>query len=314
MVRKRTGPVIATYTLSLVITVAVLVVWVIYVVGSVTTIREVAGRVGFSNPNTHWILLGVGCGLLLLLIGGLTYQLAQALAAASYSAKQEEFLSNVTHELKSPLAGIKLHSQTLEDPSLPPDERSRSVGHILEETERMARLVDDILESSRLLDRKRTLELEPVDVKDFFERFLPAIETRMAREGVTLTSDVHTDARILASPEALERIMTNLLENATKFSDRGSEVRCRVRDYDDAVRIEVEDDGIGIPKKELPKIFDRFFQTGQETDDRRKGTGLGLSIVAGLVREMRGKVRAFSQEGRPGTRFVVDLPLAREPA
>jgi len=103
-------------------------------------------------------------------------------------------------------------------------------------------------------------------------------------------------------------VMTNLVENAVRFSVRDGEIRCRVADDGDQVRIEVEDDGVGIPPRELSRIFDRFYQIGREISERRGGTGLGLSIVWGLVREMKGRVHAFSHDGRPGTRFVVTLP------
>src|SRR5207253_2673083 len=162
--------------------------------------------------------------LFFLLIAGLTWQLAQALATRRYLLKQEEFLSNVTHELKSPLAAIKLHAQTLSAGELPPEQRRRSLELVLQQADRMAKL--------------------------------------------------------------------------------GGEVRCRVRDDGARVHIAVEDDGVGIPRKELTRIFDRFYQAGNERDGRRSGTGLGLSIVAGLVHEMRGRVEAFSPEGRPGATFV----------
>src|SRR4029453_2504523 len=94
-----------------------------------------------------------------------------------------------------------------------------------------------------------------------------------------------------------------------RFSHKGGEIRCRVADAGAAVRIEVEDDGVGIPRHELTKIFDRFYQIGREISGRRGGTGLGLAIVASLVKEMHGDVEAMGYEGRPGTRFVVTLPL-----
>jgi signal transduction histidine kinase len=103
--------------------------------------------------------------------------------------------------------------------------------------------------------------------------------------------------------------MTNLLENAVRFSHKGGEIRCRVADTAGVVRIEVEDDGVGIPRHELTKVFDRFYQIGREISGRRGGTGLGLAIVASLVKEMNGDVRAMGYEGKPGTRFVITLPL-----
>ena len=95
------------------------------------------------------------------------------------------------------------------------------------------------------------------------------------------------------------------------FVSRHGAARSAAGSIDDGpqVSIEVEDDGIGIPQSELTKVFDRFYQIGREISERRGGTGLGLSIVAGLVKEMRGRVRALSQDGRPGARFVVTLPV-----
>jgi two-component system, OmpR family, phosphate regulon sensor histidine kinase PhoR len=310
MARKRSWPIVTTYVLSLLVAVALLVVWVVYVVQSVTVIREVAGRVGLRNPNTHWVILAVGCGLFFLLIVGLTYQLAQAVAARRYSEKQEEFVSNITHEMKSPLAAIKLHAQTLQEEGLTGTQRERSLAFILQQSDRMAALVDNVLESSRLLAGKKRLELAPLDLKSFFTGYFEEAETRVESQGVSLTHELATQAVVLASPEALDRVMNNLLDNAARFSPAGGEVRCRVSDADGLVRIEVEDDGVGIPRKELEKVFDRFYQLGEPGEGRRSGTGLGLSIVAGLVREMRGEVRAFSQEDEPGSRFVIELPRA----
>ena len=172
----------------------------------------------------------------------------------------------------------------------------------------MATLIDNVLESSRLLARKKRLDLEPIDLGHFLAGYFDDVKSRLAGRDVDLAVDVATAASVLATADALHRVMDNLVDNAVRFSDPGGEVRCRVSDEEQMVRIEVEDDGIGIPKKELGKIFDRFYQIGRPTAGRRSGSGLGLSIVDGLVREMRGTVRAFSQEGRPGTRFVVELP------
>lgn len=309
MARKRSSQIVLTYVLSLVVALSLLVVWVVYVVQSVTRVRDFAGRVGMSDPRSHWLILTIGCLLFFILIVGLTHQLAQALAARRYSRKQEEFVSNITHEMKSPLAAIKLHAQTLLEPDLTEEQRSRSTRLVLEQSERMGKLVDDVLESSRMIDPKHRPRLEHVELKPFLEEYFASHRKRIEDQEVELDVRIDTDAVVLGTEEALERILNNLLENAARFSEKDGEVRCRIEDMGEEVQIDVEDDGIGIPKKELPMIFDRFYQIGRELGGRRGGTGLGLSIVSSLVRDLGGTISAHSQEGRPGARFVVNLPI-----
>jgi len=309
MPSRRSTRLIVTYVLSLVVTIGLLVLWVIYVLLSASTITELAQRAGSTSDTPYWSVLWSGVVLFMLVIGGLTFQLALALGARNYSSRQEEFVSNITHEMKSPLAAIKLHAQTLQQADVTDAERQRSVAFILQQAERMGGLVDNVLESSRLINRKRALQLEPVELAPFLGPYFAEVRGQVEGRGVRLIVEVETASVVMATTEALRRVMTNLIDNAVRFSSRGGEVRCRVRDEERVVRIEVEDDGAGIPKKELSKVFDRFYQIGKEISGRRGGTGLGLSIVLGLVKEMKGDVRAFSQEGRPGSRFVVTLPL-----
>jgi signal transduction histidine kinase len=308
---RRATNLVTMYVLSLAATISLLVVWVVYVVRSYVRQQALRTRVGMPPEGFSWIFLSVGCVLLFFLIVGLTYQLAQALAARRHAVQQEEFMSNVTHEMKSPLAAIKLHAQTLEQQeAMSRDAQRRSLGFIVEQVDRMGVLVDNVLESARLRAHERRLALHPVDLAAFFEPYFAKARPHAESRGVTLHTKVATASTALATEEALRRVMDNLIGNAVRFSKRGGEVRCRVADRGSTVRIEVEDDGIGIPKKELKSIFDRFYQPAHETGAHRHGTGLGLSIVSGLVREMRGTVEAFSQEGRPGSRFVVELPIA----
>ncbi|HSM51093.1 MAG TPA: HAMP domain-containing sensor histidine kinase [Thermoanaerobaculia bacterium] len=295
---RRASQLITVYVLALTATLGLLVVWVAYVV-------RTAGEGG------DWRFLAVGSLLLAFLVLALTYQLAEALAARRYALKQEEFLSHVTHEMKSPLAAIKLHAQTLAQQEEPePEVRRRFLATIEQQADRMAALVDAVLESSRLQAGRRQLDLVPVDLGTFCAGYLEEARRQVEGRGVALVAEIAEGARGLASEEALRQVMDNLIENAVRFSARGGEVRVRVAVRGETVGIEVEDDGVGIPKSELSKIFDRFYQLGREGAPLRKGAGLGLSIVSGLVREMRGTVRAFSQEERPGARLLVELPLA----
>lgn len=308
--RPRRHVTVATYVVSLAIAVALLVVWVVYVVRSGSRIDELAGRAGMGGGEVPWLVLVTGCLLLFLLIGGLTYQLAQALAAVRTLRTQDEFLANVTHELKSPLAAIKLHAQTLERSDLPEAARRRSTVLVVEQVSRMERLVDNVLESSRLVGRKRRLELQPVALRPFLAGYFADVGPRLEARGLRLATHGASDATVMATADALFRVLENLLDNAARHSRPGAEVRCRVSDGAGTTTIEVEDDGVGIPKRELPRVFERFYRGEGTTEPPGSGTGLGLAIVSALVGEMRGRVHATSHEGRPGARFVVELPHA----
>ncbi len=314
MPRVRRTQIVASYILSLVVVLALLVLWVIYVIQSKTRIDELAGRVGVTVGQAHWLVLAIGCGLALVLLIELTSQLANRFTERRYTQKQEEFIATVTHELRTPLAAIKLHAQTLERDDITPEELQRSLGFILQEAGRMETLVDDVLESSRLVARKKRLELFPIDLAEFFRRYVAETSPRVEARGSRLEARIQTRATVLATEEALGRLMDNLVENAVRYSEPGADIRCRVHDENGRAVIEVEDEGVGIPKSELEKVFDRFYQVARQGDERRKGTGLGLFIVSGLVRELKGQVRAHSHEGRPGTCFRIELPIAKETA
>lgn len=302
---RRSRSLVTMYVLSLAATMALLVVWVVYVVRSASRLSDLGERVGLN-----WLLLTVGCALLFFLIVGLTYQLAQALAARRYVLKQDEFVANITHEMKSPLAAIKLHAQTLQQGDVGFDESRRFLTTIEQQADRAAALVDAVLESSRLQARRQLLELLPVELAPFWEHYFAAAKPRAESRGVALRSAIAGGGIVLGSEEALRRMLDNLIDNAIRFSKPGGEVRCRLSSAAGWARIAVEDDGIGIPEGELVHIFDRFYQARSQSEAHRQGSGLGLSIVAGLAQEMRGTVRALSQAERPGTLFVIELPLA----
>lgn len=320
MVRLRFTPIVVSYVISILVTIALLVVWVVYTMEARARIDDLADRVGVTVGNLHWAVLAIGCGLAALLIVALTSQLASRVAEVRYARKQEDFISTVTHELRSPLAAIKLHAQTLQGSDIGRQQLERSLDFILQQTDRMATLVDDVLESSRLVARKHHLDLEPTALTEFFVPYFEEVRPRIEAYGVRLSERLETTGTVRATEEGFRRLMDNLLENAARFSEAGGEVRCRVEDEGEWAVILVEDDGVGIPKSELARIFDRFYQVGRQQVGRqqkaqRQGTGLGLFIVSGLVREMGGTVHAFSHEDRPGTTFRIELPLlAVEPA
>lgn len=311
MQRRLNAPILfiyLIYLLAMAMTTTLLMFWVVVVQRYGAEINQLLSRLGFEWSHFHWFVQSTGAGLFFLVIVALTYLLAVTLSERRYSRKQEAFLSNITHELKTPVAAIKLHAQTLEQKDVDLEARRRFGGYISREADRIGVLVDNLLEGSRLQAGKRGAVLQPVNLRTFFADYQDAVRARFDLREIDLRFEIHTQAVVMATTDALQRVMDNLIANALRFTRRDGEILCRVNDQQRGTEIVVADNGIGIPKRELSKVFDRFYQLGREISDRSKGTGLGLAIVRGLVEEMRGQIRAISGDGRPGTRFEIQLP------
>ncbi|MCP4656822.1 MAG: HAMP domain-containing histidine kinase [bacterium] len=311
MIRRNSTSILLIYLIylaAMAMTTALLVFWVVVVQRFNTEINQLLSRLGVEWGHFHWFVHPTGAGLFFLVIVALTYLLAVTLSERRYSGKREQFLSNITHELKSPVAAIKLHAQTLQQDDITPAERQRFVGYMVREAERVDALVENLLESSRLLAGKTTDGLVPVNLREFFRDYQDAVRGRFDLRQIDLSFEIHTRAVVMATTETLRRIMDNLIDNAVRFTDAGGRIRCKVHDGRQVTEIVVADTGIGIPKRELTRIFDRFYQLRREIGNRRRGTGLGLAIVRALVEDMRGHIRAVSPDDQPGTRFEIQLP------
>lgn len=312
--RRHTTPILVVYLIylaALAMTTALLVFWVLVVQRFTPEINELIGRLGIEWNHFHWFVQTTGAGLCFLVIVALTYLLAITLSERRYRVKQEHFLSNITHELKSPVAAIQLHAQTLEQGDLDAGEVAQSASLIVQESGRIGTLVDHLLESGRLQEGRDPL-LRPIDLKEFFHDYQQIVRNRFDLREIDLVTEVQTRSVVMATSEGLQRILDNLISNALRFTEKGGRILLRVQDRDEGAEIVVADTGEGIPKTELTKIFDRFHRLQRDVDRGKKGSGLGLAIVRGLVEEMRGKIEAFSGDGEPGTRFEIRLPQAAE--
>ncbi len=296
------------YLLALAVTTALLVFWVLVVQRFTPEINQLISRFVVEWNYFHWFIQTSGVGLFFLVILALTWLLAVTLSERRYSRKQEEFLSNITHELKTPLAAIKLHAQTLLQDDVSAADRQRFVRFIDHEAEQIRLMVDNLLESSRRLAGLGETQLEPINLHEFFDRYQSSVAARFDLRMIELQFEIRTRAVVMATTEALQRIMDNLIDNAVRFTGKGGKIHCLVHDGGDNTEIVVADTGIGIPRSDLTKIFDRFYRLRRDIDDRRRSTGLGLAIVRSLVEELRGSIRAVSREGEPGTRFEIQLP------
>ena len=222
---------------------------------------------------------------------------------------RREFVSNVSHELRSPLASIRVMTETLEDGALEDEAQARDfLGRIRREVDRMVVLVEDLLDLARLESGReqgpqRLLQLGPV-MQDTVVRF----GERAAERGVTLEMSLPEGLRqVRADGERIGQVLGNLVENALKWTQSGGSVKLWAEDAPGVVRVSVQDTGVGIAPEHMPHIFERFYKVDRARRDG--GSGLGLSIVKHIVQLYGGEVTAASRPGQ-GSTFSFTLPSA----
>ncbi|MBI4343142.1 MAG: PAS domain-containing protein [Candidatus Omnitrophica bacterium] len=224
---------------------------------------------------------------------------------------RREFVANVSHELKTPLTSIAglvetLLTGALEDPA----NNRRFVMLIEEETTRLSRLIEDLLQLSQIESRAVPLKLQPVALTPLIQQLWERLERQASQRGITLTWEMPAATpRVLGDPERLRQVFLNLLDNAIKFNRDGGRVTVRGRVAGAALQVEVEDTGSGIPEPDLARIFERFYRVDKTRSRELGGTGLGLAIVKHLVELHQGRIEVRSRLGQ-GSVFTLTLPLA----
>jgi PAS domain S-box-containing protein len=222
--------------------------------------------------------------------------------------RKDEFLSTLSHELRTPLNAIVGWSQMLLDPRMEPDAIRRGVQAIARNARAQTRLIDDLLDVSRIITGKMRLETTAFDLATAIHGAVDAIRPATTAKGVRLTVEILPDTMLVGDPDRLQQVFWNLLANAVKFTPPGGEVRVVSALVDSHVRVRVTDTGSGIAPEALPYVFERFRQFDRSIHPATAGLGLGLAIVRHLVEMHGGTVTAESEgEGR-GATFTVRLP------
>lgn len=219
-----------------------------------------------------------------------------------------DLLGNVSHELKTPLTSIQGFSQALEEGAISSEEEYREAGRIInEEAERMRRLIDDLIELSRLESGQATVQRDAIDLEELLRTCAQRFERQLANTGTKIALDVPKLPRLEGDGRRLEQVFTNLIDNAVRHAKDGCEITVRAEAKNGQIRVGVHNTGSYIPEEELSRVFERFFQL-----DRNRsvsGSGLGLAIVSEVVQAHGGTIHAESSQGS-GTEFIVDLPLS----
>jgi signal transduction histidine kinase len=256
-----------------------------------------------------------GAFFTLLIMLAVRYQLKAQRSLGDAVRQQSNFISGVTHELKSPLTSIRLYAELLENPDIKPEARLRGAAVIREEADRLSALVEQILRARALDAREMRLELRPLELQAWLQDRAVAIEGRLRvherqleRSGAALPESLGP-FWVLADEEALDLVIGNLVDNAIKYSPRPSRISLGLERQGPWAELWVADEGVGFEPQESRRLFDRFYRGGSEMTRRAKGTGLGLYLVREFAEAMNGRVLAESDGPGRGARFAVLLPL-----
>lgn len=264
-----------------------------------------AGRTAFN-------LLLVGC--LVVLAGiGILLVLRSVRVEIELARLRAEFVSSVSHELKTPLTSIMMFAEMLHQGRIRSADKAREYSRIIvAESQRLFRMITNVLDFARLEEGRKEFDKKRIDIRDVVEHSLAVLSYHIDTTGFVVEKRIPNEPlRIIADPDAMEQVTVNLLSNAIKYSQQEKWIGVRLEKRDSFVILEVEDHGIGIPKEEKEKIFERFYRTSVSRSSKQPGTGIGLNLVKTIVEAHGGKVEVESELGK-GSVFRVILPAMEE--
>ncbi len=218
-------------------------------------------------------------------------------------AIKRDFVANVSHEMRTPLASIKGYSETLLDGAMDDRETLRDFLKIIDRhATRMSRLIDDLLILSRLESQQVPVSPRPMDLKGLILSTASSFERQAKEREIRLSVAVPEGLPpVLGDRDRLEQVMVNLLDNAIKYTSSGGNVSVAANETDGFVQVDVEDTGIGIPREDIPRIFERFYRVDKARSRELGGTGLGLAIVKHIIQGHNGRVWVTSEPGKGST-------------
>jgi signal transduction histidine kinase len=228
---------------------------------------------------------------------------------ASLDQLRKDFVANVSHDLRSPLTSIRGYIKALLDKTIPPGKELHYLQLVNMQIERLIKLVNDLLDITRLDAGQLELRRIRFDLKERVRKVIAAMEPEFARKklSIALLPDTEEQVHVFADPDRIDQVMSNLLQNAVQFSPVGGSLEVRLEQSAERVRVSVVDEGPGIPREELPHIWERFYKA-DKARSHAVGTGIGLSIVKHILDLHGAPIEVQSEVGR-GSTFTFTLPL-----
>ena len=287
-------------SIAVLLTVAMLVGWILVIRENQSLTRAFWGN--------YW-LLAAGIVSLAVVMCVVVLFSVSLVGEILEGRRQQTFIDSVTHELKSPLASIRLCLDTLERKGLSDSQRMELRRMMRTDVERLSVFVDDILEASRIAHGRHAQMWSVVDLTRLLDEAIAQIRSRYSLDAGSIQLSAPPQVEISTDPTAMDTILKNVLDNAVKYSPSPPRVEVAMRQLGSGLlEISVRDHGIGVERSQLKRIFKRFHRVPSAAVNERSGTGLGLYVVARLLRNLGGSIRAESAGLDQGTTIYIRLP------
>ena len=307
VLRKIFHPVMALIAVQLV-WITLVVFWIYWFVGQHREFRELAEkyRPELLGTGFNWPVMVEGLLLLVVILVGVYVIFVYWNRQSNLYSKQRDIISQVTHELKSPLASIQLHLETIRLRRPAGDKLDAFVGTMLSDTDRLHYLINNLLMAARLEKRRKPAERRLTDMSAMLAEYVERERTHLPQGG-SLSLEAEPAIKLLIDPEEMGMVLRNLFENAVLYSPGSPEIAVRLFRAGSSVRLTIQDKGRGLDKKELKRVFEMFYRV-HPTGENVRGTGLGLYIVDTIIRGYGGKVSVESAGLGQGCSFIITLP------
>lgn len=269
--------------------------------------------------NVGWILLNLqqiamlvfGIIFFAIIITGVVLNTIYLVREIRRNEQHDAFLNAVTHELKTPIASIRLYLETLQTRDVAEAKRQEFYAVMIADTNRLLNTVEQVLKASRAREKNHLLNISEINLAELLKEAIERVKTRYDLGDGAISFAPSGDAEIKISGDAdeLQTVFTNLLDNAVKYSGEEIKVLVAVKNLNKRIAVvRIKDSGIGISPAELKRIFKRFYRVPSPRTQKTKGTGLGLFIVRSIVKKHGGRISAESKGDGAGTTFIIQLP------
>lgn len=220
---------------------------------------------------------------------------------------RKNFIANVSHELRTPMTSIIGFVEGIMDGTIPKDKQNHYLTIVKDETTRLTKLVNDLLDLARIESGEVPINPRVFDISELIRRNIIKFENQINNKNLDLEINLEKEHHaVIADPDGIERVLTNLLDNAIKFTPEGGTIYVRTSAGDDKVNVTIEDTGIGIDKEDLPYIWERFFKTDKSRSKDKIGTGLGLAIIKNIIKKHQQNIWVESEQNK-GSKFTFTL-------